>query len=238
MGSARLLLAFGAVLAAALLAILGAGGVQRAPDHVVADTRKVADAPAANEHDRVLLEVVTDAGDVRGDLDFRGQTDAGHLAKRRVGLLGRGRVHTDADPTTLRASPKSTGLRLVCRLGAALADQLLKGRHDRPFIENCALPRNSAREYEESSWSEAKAYQTLSSHVKPRFGPRRMSRDLSKPATAVPPARTPRSRCRRLHVPAPACYAVALQKTTRRRPFAEDRRCWDRPRSISCAGGQ
>src|SRR5580692_6112486 len=165
---ARLLLALGAVLAAALLAILGAGGVERAADHVVADAGEVANAATTDEHDRVLLQVVADARDVGGDLDLRGQTDTGHLAERRVGLLGRGRVHANADAAALGASPERTGLRLVRRLGAALADQLLKGRHDRPFIENCALPRNSAREYEESSWSEAKAYQTLSSHVKPR----------------------------------------------------------------------
>src|SRR5580700_199737 len=169
--SARLLLAFGAVLAAALLAVLGSGRVEGAADDVIADTGEVANATAADEHDRVLLEVVADAGDVRGDLDLGGQPDTGHLAERRVGLLGRGRVHADADPATLGASPKRPSLGLVCRLGAALADQLLKGRHDRPFIENCALPRNSAREYEESSWSEAKAYQTSSSHVKPQYHP-------------------------------------------------------------------
>src|ERR1700733_7157077 len=133
---ARLLLALGAVLAAALLAILGAGGVERAADHVIADTGEVANAAPTDEHDRVLLQVVADARDVGGDLDLRGQTDTGHLAERRVGLLGRGRVHANADATPLRASPKRAGLGLVCRLGAALADQLLKGRHDRPFIEN------------------------------------------------------------------------------------------------------
>ena len=152
-------------------AVLGSGRVQGAADDVVANTWEVANASPTDEHDRVLLEVVADTGDVGGDLDFRGQTDTGHLAERRVGLLGRGRVHANADSAALRASPKCAGLRLVRRLGAALADQLLKGRHDRPFIENCALPRNSAREYEESSWSEAKAYQRLSSRVKPRGRP-------------------------------------------------------------------
>src|SRR5580700_4468479 len=177
--SARLFLALGAVLAAALFAILGAGGVERSANDVVANPGEVADATAANEHDRVFLEVVADAGDVGGDLDLGGQPDTGHLAKRRVGLFGRGRVYADADSATLGTSPKRPGLRLVCRLGAALADQLLKGRHDRPFNENCALPRNSAREYEESSWSEAKSYQRLSSHVKPRSLLTAASQDLA-----------------------------------------------------------
>src|ERR1039457_1637842 len=170
--SARLLLTLGAVLAAPLLAVLRTRGIQRPADDVVANTGEVTNAASTNQHDRVLLEVVTDARDVGRDLDLGGQADTGHLAERRVGLFGRGRVHADADPAALGASPKCTGFRLVCRLGAALADQLLKGRHDRPFIENCALPRNSAREYEESSWSEAKAYQRLSSRVKPRYEPR------------------------------------------------------------------
>src|SRR6202165_961736 len=167
---ARLLLALGAVLAAALLAVLGAGGFERAADDVVAHTREVADAPSADQHHRVLLEVMPDAGDVGGHLDLGGQADAGPLAKRRVGVFGRGRVHADADPAPLGAAPERSGLRLVRRLGAALADQLLKGGHDPSVYEMCAKPRNSAREYEERSWSEATAYQRLSSHVKLRTG--------------------------------------------------------------------
>src|ERR1039457_3473126 len=270
---ARLLLALGAVLAAALLAVLGTGGVERSANDVVADTGEVADSASANEHHRVLLQVVADAGDVGGDLDLRGQTDTGHLPERRVGLLGRGRVHADADPAALRASPKRTGLGLVCRLGAALADQLLKGRHDRPFIENCALPRNSAREYEESSWSEAKAYQTSSSHVKPSTGcddgasglrelqpdggaaaGRRHDRQGCAPALATHSWSSDSPTCpfnwrlRRSSALNPHPWSTTsratpatlwlFQKTTRRRPFAEDRRCETGSRSISCAGGQ
>src|SRR6187200_2640183 len=52
------LLGLGAVAAAGLLAVLHAGGVERAADDLVAHPREVADAAAAHEHDRVLLEVV------------------------------------------------------------------------------------------------------------------------------------------------------------------------------------
>ena len=47
-----------AVLGAALLAVGDARGVERRADHLVAVARQILDAPAADEHDRVLLQVV------------------------------------------------------------------------------------------------------------------------------------------------------------------------------------
>src|SRR5436190_19876344 len=83
----RSLLGLGAVPAAGLLAVLHAGGVEGAADDLVADAREVADPAAADEHDRVLLQVVTLARDVGRDLDAARQADAGDLAQRRVRLL-------------------------------------------------------------------------------------------------------------------------------------------------------
>src|SRR5689334_7502456 len=48
----------GAVFRAALLAILDAGRVQRAAHHVIANTRQILDPAAADQHDRVLLQIV------------------------------------------------------------------------------------------------------------------------------------------------------------------------------------
>lgn len=56
---------------------------------VVTDTREVLDATTANENDRVLLKVVTDARNVGGDLNSVRESDTSDLSKRRVGLLGR-----------------------------------------------------------------------------------------------------------------------------------------------------
>src|SRR5579862_7553634 len=53
-----LLRALGAVLGAALLALADAGAVERAAHGVVAHARQVLHAAAADEHHRVLLEVV------------------------------------------------------------------------------------------------------------------------------------------------------------------------------------
>src|SRR3954447_7153791 len=95
------LLLLRAVAAAGLLAVLDTLGVERAADDLVADTGKVLHTAAAHEHDRVLLQVVTDARDVGRDLDAGAQTHAGDLAEGRVGLLGGGRVDAGADATAL-----------------------------------------------------------------------------------------------------------------------------------------
>src|SRR5450755_3491050 len=76
------LLLLRAVTTACLLAVADTLGVERTADDLVPDTREVADAAAADEHDRVLLQVVPDAGDVGGDLDLTGQPDARDLAER------------------------------------------------------------------------------------------------------------------------------------------------------------
>jgi hypothetical protein len=44
------------------LAARHADGVERATDDVVANAREILDAAAADEHERVLLQVVADAG--------------------------------------------------------------------------------------------------------------------------------------------------------------------------------
>src|SRR5918993_1430971 len=92
----------GAVAATGLLAVAHPGGVEG----------------AADEDDRVLLQVVTLAGDVGGDLDAAGQADAGDLAERRVGLLWRVGEHAGADAPSLGRTLERRGLHLR-RLGLA-----------------------------------------------------------------------------------------------------------------------
>src|SRR5262249_60533197 len=101
-----------------------------AADHLVADAREVLDTAAADEADRVLLEVVPLAGDVRGDLHPVRQPHAGDLPQRRVRLLrGDGRdPGADAAPLRRCHAPlrSGTGLEpgcgdLLLRPAAALA---------------------------------------------------------------------------------------------------------------------
>src|SRR5512136_156980 len=60
----RLLRLLGAVLGTALIAVFHPAGVQRAADDVVAHPGQVLDPSAADEHQRVLLQVVPLARDV------------------------------------------------------------------------------------------------------------------------------------------------------------------------------
>ena len=78
--------------------------VQCAPNDVIADTRKVFDAATANEHNRVLLEIVSDTRNVGGYLNSIGQSHTSHLAQCRVGLLGGLCVDTNTDTSFLGAA--------------------------------------------------------------------------------------------------------------------------------------
>src|SRR3954470_5313162 len=132
------LLLLHAVLRAGLLAVADAGGVERPADDLVAHARQVLDPAAADQHDRVLLQVVPLAGDVGRDLDAARDADAGDLAQRRVRLLGRRRVHARAHPAPLRrgdlllaalAGLQARRGQLLGLRMATLADQLRGRRH-------------------------------------------------------------------------------------------------------------
>src|SRR4029078_3309247 len=123
------LVGLGAIAGPGLLAVADAGGVERPANDLVADAREVLRGPPTHEHDGVLLQVVTDAGDVRGDLDARREPDAGYLAERGVGLTRGDRVDARADAAPLRRTTKSGALRLLPRALAPVPDQLLYGRH-------------------------------------------------------------------------------------------------------------
>src|SRR6266446_4994759 len=62
--SPSLLRPLGAVFGPALAAVLDALGVERTADDVIAHAGQILDAAAADEHDRVLLQIVALAGDV------------------------------------------------------------------------------------------------------------------------------------------------------------------------------
>src|SRR5437773_9054996 len=84
------------VLGTTLLAPADAAGVERAAHDVIPHARQILYATAANEHDRVLLQIVPLAGDVGGDLDAVREPHARHLPQRGVRLLRRGRVDPGA----------------------------------------------------------------------------------------------------------------------------------------------
>src|SRR5204862_926686 len=101
LGATRHLASLHAVLRAGLLAVPDTGGIKRAADHLVAEPRQVLDPAPADEHDRVFLEVVALARDVRAHLHAVRQAHARDLAQGGIRLLGRGRVHACAYPAPL-----------------------------------------------------------------------------------------------------------------------------------------
>src|SRR5439155_1596866 len=118
-----------AVLRAGLLAIGDARGVEGGADHLVAVAGQVLDAAAADEHDRVLLQVVALARDVGADLDAVREPHARDLPQRRVRLLGRHRRDARAHAAPLRRALERGGLRLLALGRASLANELIDGRH-------------------------------------------------------------------------------------------------------------
>src|SRR5512134_1726522 len=123
---------FGSVFRAPLPAIANALGVEHTTNDVVADARKVFDAPAPDQHDRVLLEIVAFARDVTRHFELIGETNARHLAQRRIRLFRRRGVDARTDPPLLRAGLHGRHLVPLARLLPWLADQLLYRRHLKP----------------------------------------------------------------------------------------------------------
>src|SRR6516162_3948172 len=121
--------ALGAVLGASLLALANTGTVERAAHGVVAHTRQVLDAAAADEHHRVLLQVVALAADVAGDFVTVGEPYAAHLAQCRIGLLRRRGIDARADAALLRGRAQRRHLGFLRSRPAWLADELTRGRH-------------------------------------------------------------------------------------------------------------
>jgi len=93
------------VLAPALFAVRYAGGVQGAPDNVVAHSGEIRHAPASDKNHGMLLQVMPFARDVGGHFHTIGEADARNLAQRGIGLLGGHRPHLRADAALLRRAP-------------------------------------------------------------------------------------------------------------------------------------
>src|SRR6185437_10815116 len=125
----------GAIFGPPLLTVRNAGGIERSANYVVANAGQILYTAAADEHNRMLLQIVSDAGNISGYLDAVGQTHAGHFAKSRIGLLRSGGVYTGANTTALRARLQRRAGGLIPGCLAALAHKLVKGRHEYPLLE-------------------------------------------------------------------------------------------------------
>src|SRR5215510_6667789 len=119
----------GPVLRPALLAPRDARGIERAADDVIANAGKILHAASPDQHDRVLLQIVSDPGNVRRDLEAIGQPDTRDLAERGIRLLRRRGVHTDTHAALLRAGFHGRRLGLLRRRLPPLSHELIDRRH-------------------------------------------------------------------------------------------------------------
>src|SRR5581483_11021586 len=139
------LCALGSVLGAALFAVGHADRIQSAAHHVVADAGEIFHTAAADEHNRVLLQVVADARNVGSDLDAVGQAHASHLAQGRVRLLRGLRVHAGAHTAPLRRGLQGRRCRLVSGRRTPLADELIKRwQTETPYSETLKIVAGAA----------------------------------------------------------------------------------------------
>src|SRR5690606_10350946 len=119
----------GTVTRASLFAIIDAQRVTTAANHLISNARQIANTTPANEHDRVLLQVVTFAGNVNRDLFAVAQPHAGDLPQRRVRLFGGHRADLQADTLLLGAAVQHGRLADLAGLLASLADELIDSGH-------------------------------------------------------------------------------------------------------------
>ena len=104
---------FRSVAAAGLFTVGDAQGIEHAADDLVANTGQVADTAAADEHDRVFLQVVALTRDIRGDFLTVGEPYTGHLPQSRVRLLRRDGLDEQANPPLLRTAFQHGGFGLA-----------------------------------------------------------------------------------------------------------------------------
>src|SRR5215813_10049325 len=192
--SRRALRRLGAVLRAALLAPGHPGGVERAPDDVIANARQVLHAPAADHHDRVLLQVVPDSRDVRGHLEPIGQPHAGDFPEGGIRLLRRGRVHANAHAALLRTPLHRGRLGLPTDRLATVMDELIDSRHSSPPPRRATKLQRYNRDAQSCQRFSGHSFHSRAS----AGGARAPRRPAARPAITRPPRRIHPSRpCRR-----------------------------------------
>jgi len=127
----------GTILGAGVLAILHSNGIQSSPHHMVANPREVLDTSTADQNDGVLLQIVSNTGDIGGNLDPVGKPDTCYFAQRGVWFLRSRRIDSRANSPALGTPLQSRTLRLVTNLLSARLNQLIEGRQ--PVLSLLAL---------------------------------------------------------------------------------------------------
>lgn len=98
----------GTVLGAALLTVFYTGSIQRATYNVVTYTRQILHTTTTDQHDAVLLEVVTFTRNVSDHLYFIRKTHLRYFTQGGVWLLRSGSINTGTNATALRTCIQRT----------------------------------------------------------------------------------------------------------------------------------
>ena len=101
---------------------LNPNGIQSSTNDVIANAGEIFDATSSDKHDRMFLQIMSDAGNIRSHFDSVREPDAGDFSQRRVRLLGCGCVDTRAHPSFLRTPLQGGRGVLASLLLSALAD--------------------------------------------------------------------------------------------------------------------
>ncbi|ATD37007.1 hypothetical protein WH06_17080 [Aeromonas salmonicida subsp. salmonicida] len=120
-----------AILGASLLTVFNTGTVQRTTNGVVTNTWQVFYTTATDQHNGVLLQVVTFTTDIGGDFEAVGQTYTAYFTQCRVRLLRGGGIYTSAHATLLRARFQRRHVAFNNELDAWLANQLVNSCHQK-----------------------------------------------------------------------------------------------------------
>src|ERR1022692_3564461 len=96
---------------------------------MIANAGEILHASAANQHHRMLLQVVSHPGYISGYLEAIGQPHTSHLTQCRIGLLGRGGFHLRTNAAFLRACLELRRLALEALLFPCSTNELIDCRH-------------------------------------------------------------------------------------------------------------
>src|SRR5512139_788356 len=118
-----------AVFRSALSPVANAGTVQGSSQYVISHAGKVFDPAPPDENDRMLLQVVSHAGDVGRHLHGVGKPHPGNFPEGRVRLFRCRRIDPHTDAALLRTALQRRALRLPLDLLAPFPDQLSNRRH-------------------------------------------------------------------------------------------------------------
>ena len=140
-----LLGALSSILGTALLTVRNTLCIQSSANDVITATGEVTYTSASDEDNGVLLQVMSDTGNISGSFHSVRKSYSGDLTQSRVRLLRAGSSYLGANASLLRCayisrfvlyrvetSLKNRGLGLILRLRSAILNKLVKGWHISP----------------------------------------------------------------------------------------------------------